>query len=181
MKLLLLAFFALTSCMHAQETVIKIQQLHQQQLSADMQTYQALEQQLEDIYQQEKSIYHAKPWYFIAAHAIPYLVWQLLFLVLWWCITLDIARLLKRRLLFLVLIGITTITGFFVAVGYYELHTHYFIVPNHTTVMRLGPGNDYAPRMSLAYLTPAIIKQHQGDWLLVDYHGTTGWLFKSGN
>lgn len=182
MKLLFIFFLTIINFAIGQEPAAKIGHLKELQLHASLHEYSALEQQIKVLYKQENVTYPKDtPWFIFISHAAPRIVWQLLFLVAWWFALLGVWWLVKRRLLFLMLLTIMGTTGFFVAVGYYELHTNYFIVPNHTTILRLGPGNNYAQRMPLEYLAPVIIKQQQGDWLLVDYNGMMGWFSISGS
>ena len=102
-------------------------------------------------------------------HALPFIVWQGIVLVL--LVVLALQR--KFSFMLAILLGLVMVI---VGLQYCERIQQWIIIDKDAHVLRLGPGNGYPVCLQLQALDEVRVLAWRGDWCKVTRDGIIGWL-----
>lgn len=168
--------FCVTTNQVAMGSVVdEIRELRDKQQTASLQEYYQYEDNISELKREAGAVPQQQNssslWVFVRdiGHALPFIVWQLLSLVL---LFFFIIKKTCSWLLTLALCGSLAVVG----VQQYERSQQWLIIPKDGVEMRLGPGDSYPTAGKLGMLDEVRVIDQRDGWYQVVYNGTTGWL-----
>ena len=171
-KLLFVLTVSSASLMHATPELLS--ELRAEQLSASYTRYYEIEEEIAQI----KNIpFNKKSLFFNAVvHSMPWLMWQILCIMLWWSLFFFGNLIVRQRYIILLSLGMgLLLVGAGTTRSYYELYTQRAIV-SKATELRLGPSAAHAATKLLSYLDEVTILKERDSWYLIEHGTKRGWV-----